>query len=340
MNLDGWLAARLGPERIVDFGEPLVGIRARRCLVRTDRRILIVKWFDHDDEFARREIESYRQLAARNVTCVAPLVAIDAARRAIVLESLQRMDMFGALATYPSAQVMNALGDAIAELVVATTPMDLEEGTARRERDELEKRLPAVERRLLQFGVVLDDEERAAMLTCCDVPLTPPIALTQGDPAPSNVLFESGSAWLVDFEYGAARHALFDLAQWFIRCPLPPACFAALRERVRTRLVSAGVFASIREFDQALARSCTHAALYMTSWLPIDAALDGDQPWGGGDWTVRAALTCTAGRMADATVRGPLVGVFDRLRASLAERWCEVGTGEIDWQSLVHSNRP
>ena len=46
---------------------------------------------------------------------------------------------------------------------------DLEEGTARRERDELEKRLPAVERRLLQFGVVLDDEERAAMLTCCVV---------------------------------------------------------------------------------------------------------------------------------------------------------------------------
>ena len=340
MILDDWLAAHLDPERIVDTGEPTVGVRATRCLVRTDRRALIAKWFDHDDEFARREIASYRQLAARNVTSVAPLVAIRAERRAIVLESLPGMDLLGALATYPSGQVMSALGDAIAELVVATAPMDLGEGTAHRERNELEKRLPVIERRLLQFGVALNDDERATMLSCCDVPLVPPIALTQGDPAPSNVLFEPGRAWLVDFEYGAPRHALFDLAQWFIRCPLPPACFAVLRERIRMRLVGAGVFASTREFDGALARSCTHAALYMTSWLPIDAAFDCDRPWGGGDWTVRAALTCTAHRMADATASGPLVDVFERLRVSLVERWPEAGTGEIDWQRLVHSNRP
>ncbi len=53
-------------------------------------------------------------------------------------------------------------------------------------------------------------------------------SLTQGDPAPSNVVFTTdGQARLVDFEYGAQRHVLADLVQWWIRCPLPEPWFEA-----------------------------------------------------------------------------------------------------------------
>lgn len=338
MNLHEWLAARLGPERIVAVDAPIAGIRATRCRVRTDRRDLIAKWFTGADEFARREIASYERLADHSPTCIAPVVVLDAERRAIALEALPHTDLFAALVSQPYQQVMNALGDAIAELVIVTAPMDLLEGTARRERDELLARLPAIERRLMQFDVTLDDGDRAAMRACCDIPLLAPVALTQGDPAPSNVLFTVDGARLVDFEYGAPRHALFDLAQWFIRCPLPASHFGTLSNRVRERLVEARVFGSTGEFDAALERSCAHAGLYMTSWLPVEPALDGDLPWGSRNWTVRSALMCTANRVVDGLPSHPLAGPFERLRASLRQRWPEVGSGEIDW-TPVHSRR-
>lgn len=154
--------------------------------------------------------------------------------------------------------------------------------------------------------------------------LSPPVlALTQGDPAPSNVIFLEDRALLVDFEYAAVRHALFDLAQWYVRCPLPLSCQSTLQYAAQE--VYRG------EFERDLAYMQLYAGLYMLSWLPLDGISDSNRPWADG-WTVRGALISTAERSADAAKRaglGDLQGWFEGLAYACRRMWPTLGDGSI-----------
>ncbi|NJN50618.1 MAG: phosphotransferase [Gammaproteobacteria bacterium] len=160
-----------------------------------------------------------------------------------------------------------------------------------------------------------------------------------GDPAPSNLLWIDRRVVFVDFEYAANRHALFDLAQWYMRCPLPSAWFAALADGVAHRLVSRGMFASRARFDAALQRMCQHAGLYMLTWLPIAAALERDRPWVA-DWTVRRATLSSLLRLAAVTPpNSALRDASTSLHRALSSRWGDSGDCNIDWAGMIQSSR-
>ena len=120
--------------------------------------------------------------------------------------------------------VTRELGRLTARLATATRQLPpFVDDVAIRERAALAAAWPKVEAWAAEFGVPETDGMAAAIAAVLDRWAHPSKAsLTQGDPAPSNVVFlPDGQARLVDFEYGAQRHVLADLVQWWIRCPLP-----------------------------------------------------------------------------------------------------------------------
>jgi hypothetical protein len=122
--------------------------------------------------------------------------------------------------------------------------------------------------------------------------------LTQGDPAPGNVfLTPHRPARLVDFEYGAVRHAAHDLAAWDVICPLPNEAVQALRSGYADARERSGWPLGPGEDDASYAAVCTHRALALLSWLPA-AARHGDVPWVA-SWTARQAVLSTLDRLAE-----------------------------------------
>jgi hypothetical protein len=123
----------------------------------------------------------------------------------------------------------------------------------------------------------------------------PYLTFTHGDIAPSNVLVRGEESWLVDFEYGGYRHALYDPTAWHVLCPLPEGALmafgAAYREVLSSELPDC---ADPTLFAREWARLAAYRAIALLSWLPIEAR-EWDRPWVD-DWSVRQAVLTTLER--------------------------------------------
>ncbi len=322
-----------------------VGLRARtfRCEVIAEglAQSWLVKEFPRTSVHALQELDSYAQLAA-TTGITPPMIALDPDRRVLILQFLTHsVDLFVALRrSHDATPVMRALGELIARLIVATSGAPVGgDDVAARERAALLAGWPKVAAWASEFGVPRTLHLDRAIVAVTDCYVGEPASLTQGDPAPSNVAFTpDGDARLVDFEYGARRHVLADLSQWWIRCPLPEPWYETLVEVVRDELLAQRVYDSADTFDDDLAHMATYAAMYMFTWLPIGPALTGDPPWVG-NWRVRQALlsTCARGSRAARSGQGlePLSEWLAQLGAALSHAWPASGDGAPDWNALV-----
>ena len=136
----------------------------------------------------------------------------------------------------------------------------------------------------------------------------PWLTFTHGDPAPTNnhvappAPGRGPAVSLLDFEYGAFRHALYDLTAWDVLCPLPRDLLAAMRRRYRAALgptLPAGAGGAGDPpggaFSAAWAEMVAFRALALLSWIPT-RVLDANAPWVG-DWTAREAILVALGRL-------------------------------------------
>jgi hypothetical protein len=156
--------------------------------------------------------------------------------------------------------------------------------------------------------------------------------ISHGDPAPSNNHLGPRGARLLDFEYAALRHRLFDLAQWRARIPLPDAAFARLVAPHRDALVGTGrPWASRDAFDAELDRVVLVSAAYLLVWLPTASLADADRSWVG-PWSVRAALLHGLRLVRAAEAAPPAFGrPLAALHEALAGRWPEAEAHRVDW---------
>ena len=161
----------------------------------------------------------------------------------------------------------------------------------------------------------------------------PWLAFTHGDPAPSNAHFAGPGARLLDFEFGAFRHALYDLAAWNILCPLPPPAVALMRRVFREALAEALPVAGDDDmFAEGWAALCAYRALAMLTWIS-PAVIEADRPFVA-PWTARQAVLAATARLAAAAapvaVLDPVAALAAALEAALAARWPELGPpGEL-----------
>lgn len=152
------------------------------------------------------------------------------------------------------------------------------------------------------------------------------LAFTHGDPAPSNVHFARGHAWLLDFEYGGYRHALYDMTAWQVLCPLPEATVTLLKASYRSELAKTCVAAQDEtRFAEAWACLCAYRALAILTWIPPDV-LGENRPWAD-DWTVRQAVLAAVHRLeqvaAPIEALGPVYVAAAALNRALRSRWPE-----------------
>lgn len=333
---------RLLPQsQATDFKLLKRGVRAnvwRADLARGER--LLLKQFPQRSAHATQEIAACTRL--RDSAAILPrVIAIEVEERLVVFEYIRAAhDLFQALRTHQPSEVMRDLGSLLGRLIVATQGPNESDGVAAEEAAALRAAWIRVE----AWADALNVVPPAGFAAAFDGLLAHhvggrPRSLTQGDPAPSNVLFRDGQpALLTDFEYAAVRPALFDLAQWYVRCPLPDAWFGLLSDTLARALGAAGLYRGDGDFGRDLARQASYAALYMFTWLPIERALADDVPWVGA-WRVRQALlsSATRGAATAATLPelAPLAHWFGDLRDALARAWPQSGSGALDWQPLV-----
>ena len=129
------------------------------------------------------------------------------------------------------------------------------------------------------------------------------LAFTHGDPAPSNThLAADGSLRLIDFEYGAPRHALHDVTAWAVLCPLPRDAVAVVRDGYRAESGGAAHFDGAA-FDDGWTAMTVWRAVSMLSSIGPDA-LAADRPWVE-QWTRREAALVVAERLRHETVGAP-----------------------------------
>jgi hypothetical protein len=115
------------------------------------------------------------------------------------------------------------------------------------------------------------------------------LTYTHGDMAPSNNHYHTALPRLLDFEYGAFRHALYDAIFWHIICPFPAE--VALRMDDVYRAEAAGAIPAVAgdgSFSSALAELCAYDLLINLKWH-FRHAFAQDRSWAG-DFTVRQAL--------------------------------------------------
>ncbi|MDQ3703154.1 MAG: hypothetical protein M3442_19885, partial [Chloroflexota bacterium] len=184
----------------------------------------------------------------------------------------------------------------------------------------------------------------------------PFLTFTHGDPAPSNnhvalqgqVRFDHSAAGLdtkrtaddhvapqgpqglavrlLDFEYGAFRHALYDLTAWDVLCPLPERIVGAMRRVYRTALATRLPAASdAATFRTAWGAMVAFRGLAILSWIS-HADGDADRPRVG-DWTARESVLAVAGRVRQATAGEaqlvPVNQMATGLEEGLRRRWPE-----------------
>jgi hypothetical protein len=168
----------------------------------------------------------------------------------------------------------------------------------------------------------------------------PWLSFTHGDPAPSNVHLAADTLALIDFEYGAFRHALYDITAWDTLCPLPRRSVAAMRQWFQAALARALPTArGDAAFALAWATMCAYRGLAILSWV-APAVLEADRPWVG-EWTARRAVLAAAERTAEAThdttELAPIAEATAALTHALRRRWPELGGGELTppWPALA-----
>ncbi|HEX5414589.1 MAG TPA: hypothetical protein VFZ25_02910 [Chloroflexota bacterium] len=169
----------------------------------------------------------------------------------------------------------------------------------------------------------------------------PFLAFSHGDPAPSNNHVSPAAVRLLDFEYGAYRHALYDITGWYVLCPLPETWEAELHRDFRQLLMGEWAPAADEAaYSAAWAEMCAYRALAMLSWLPLDV-VSADRPWVD-DWTMRGALVTAATRLGRACTDLPgleaLGEAGHRLAQAARRRWPEVGTGLPRWPDIRHDS--
>jgi hypothetical protein len=309
---------------------------------------LLVKHFSAASSFSRSELASNRLCADLNIHVVPPLVALHESRLLLVTRYLNdARDLTTVVAGNSGAidLAMKQLARTMAALISGTC-LDY---SLHLERDDNEIRvaeaaaLAAKQDALLGLGAQFGADTNGALRDCLvrllqsyRDPLR--VSWTQGDPAPSNVLFTPVRAWLVDFEYGGWRHALHDLAQWYVRAPLPEDWYANLSGTVAESLLRTGIYADELAFRTDLAVMQSYAALYMLGWLPTADILSRDSSWVN-TWTVRDALICATGRGGRAA--GAVTGLerlsawFGALHAGMQQQWPDRGAGEPDWRAVA-----
>jgi hypothetical protein len=157
------------------------------------------------------------------------------------------------------------------------------------------------------------------------------LAFTHGDPAPSNNHFSGSGTRLLDFEYCAYRHALYDLSAWNVLCPLPADCVAGMVAEFRAELAP-GFPAALDDacFAEAWACLCAYRALAVLSWIP-PAILAENRSWVG-TWTAREAVLVILSRLEAVTATVPALeavnGGAGILLHELRLRWPAYGDAE------------
>ncbi|GAC1643224.1 MAG: hypothetical protein NVS4B8_13070 [Herpetosiphon sp.] len=166
----------------------------------------------------------------------------------------------------------------------------------------------------------------------------PFLAFSHGDPAPTNNHIAGQQVRLLDFEYGAYRHALYDLTAWYVLCPLAEPWIGAMTRAFRSLLAATGLAIPVADderFTEAWATMCIYRALAMLTWFPTDL-LTADRAWTPG-WSMRSALISTLLRLRDATTNVPRFKPFTQFGNALADaarmRWPDHGDGTLAWPS-------
>jgi|GEM_PF-1087059 len=166
------------------------------------------------------------------------------------------------------------------------------------------------------------------------------LAFTHGDPAPSNNHFAKNHAWLLDFEYGTFRHALYDITAWNVLCALPQDCVREMSRCFREEL--AKTCAAARDearFAEAWACLCAYRALAILTWMPVDIIVT-NRPWAD-QWTMREAVFVALSRLKQAAAAfseleaaGEAAGILVK---SMQKHWPEFEDAEAllpQWPAL------
>ena len=173
------------------------------------------------------------------------------------------------------------------------------------------------------------------------------LTLTHGDPAPTNahVGRSPEAVRLLDFEYAAYRHALYDLTAWDVLCPLPPPVVRAMRRRYRARLAPAvPVARDATAFRLAWGTMVTFRALAILSWISVQT-VDRDASWVGA-WTRREAVLAALSRLEGATSGieplAPAAARASALGGRLRALWPEWGADDTAprWPALPATTPP
>jgi hypothetical protein len=168
----------------------------------------------------------------------------------------------------------------------------------------------------------------------------PFLAFSHGDPAPSNNQLRGAEVLLVDFEYAAYRHALYDLTAWDTLCPLPRAWVETMEQTFLQTAASgplAYALADENGYRQARAAMCAYRALAMLTWLSPDV-LSHDRAWVDG-WTRREALISTAMRLHATSIGvdalAPVAETGRLLTEAFKLRWPGLGDGRPHWPAAA-----
>jgi hypothetical protein len=159
------------------------------------------------------------------------------------------------------------------------------------------------------------------------------LALTHGDPAPTNNLLRGSTVYLLDFEYAGYRHALYDLTGWNILCPLPKACIDLMSHHLRATLLPACSAAEDDEIYQAAwATLCAYRTMALLSWMPL-RLIKHNLPWAD-NWSRREAVVVALSRCEEATRGVPGLEVIAEVAAQLGRR-CQAL-----WPDIEAKNNP
>ncbi|HEX6606566.1 MAG TPA: hypothetical protein VF276_06585 [Chloroflexia bacterium] len=165
----------------------------------------------------------------------------------------------------------------------------------------------------------------------------PFLTFTHGDMAPTNNHLVDGHISLVDFEYGAFRHALYDMTCWQMLCPLPEDLVAAISATYRAAL--APYCPAVQDADgyaAAWADLCAYRGLAMLQWIP-PGILEANRSWVD-DWTMREAVLATVEQLREVSApfpdRAPLTAAAAALAQTLRRRWPEFTTVLPRWPAL------
>jgi hypothetical protein len=169
------------------------------------------------------------------------------------------------------------------------------------------------------------------------------LALTHGDPAPTNNQFRGSTVYLIDFEYAGYRHALYDLTGWNILCPLPKACVDLMSHHLRATLSPACPAVGDDEiYRAAWAQICTYRAMALLSWMPLHL-IETNLPWAD-NWSRRDAMVVALSRWEEATRGVPGLEVMVEVATQLLKRcqtlWPDIATeNNPAWPAFLQSQR-